>query len=104
MSAYYTSPAERVAAASARATVKRLAKQHNVTVTPNFDGGWHEIVLTAPKGRLLNDLHEVVIANAGPTTDRLWQRAAEDLQHMTPLETCDTVDCEWCNDDEAEAL
>lgn len=99
MGARYTSARERFAAAAARRVAKKLAKQLHVSITERLDGGWHELLLTAPdKHRFKNsELHELVIANAGPTTDQLWQRALTELRYEADVETCPDADCEWCN-------
>jgi len=101
MSAYYTSTTERAIAATARPKVRKLAASLDVTIEERFDGAWHELILTAPAGRLFADegLHEFVIANAGPTTDGLWSRALSRLS-ASPVEPCTDEACEWCHSDD----
>ena len=101
MSAAYTSLKERVEAAEARNSTRARAKRMHVTIEERFSGGWHEILLTAPDGmRFKNsELHELVIANAGPTTDQLWQRAQRELEYEADVELCDVTDCEWCSNE-----
>lgn len=92
---FYTTTELRKSAERARRSVRRLAKQMGVTIEERLDGSWHELLLTAPpkKRFVFSDLHEHVIANAGPTTDMLWERALETLEHED-LIVCPDEDCE----------
>ena len=100
MAAYYTSTTERAIAAAARPQLRKLAAALNVTIEERFAGAWHELILTAPQGRIFaaEGLHEFIIANAGATTDGLWSVALERLAANT-IEPCPDGDaCEWCSD------
>lgn len=97
---FYTSSAHRDSAARARLLTLQRAKTLGVIVEPRLKGGgWHEILLTAPSGKKfhLADLHEQVFANAGPTTDGLWESTARALEGET-LVDCPDSECEWCRD------
>lgn len=107
MAAFYTSITEREIAATARPQVRKLAAALGVTIDERFSGGWHEIVFTAPQGRIFSveGLHEFIVANAGAVTDGLWSAALERLAATTTEECPDGDACEWCSnsgDDAAE--
>jgi hypothetical protein len=97
--AYYTSKAEAAAGGAAQRATMRAAAAKRITVTPDFSGGWHEIRLTVPDGYQFGnlDIHECIAANAGPTTDGLWQRALRDVE-AADVVPCELADCEWCHE------
>ena len=100
--AYYTSDVLRLSGQQARKRCQVLAAEHQISIEARLNGSWHEIILSAPVGMKLtgSNTHEAVIANAGPTTDGLWEAAERDLTHG--LYKCTESDCEWCEDMRAE--
>lgn len=90
MASFYTSQKERSAGAAARSLTRQRARKLKVSIEERFSGGWHELVLTAPTSfRFTDGLHEYVVANAGPTTDGLWQQAQQRLAEAD-VERCTT--------------
>jgi hypothetical protein len=99
--AYYTSAKERSVATAARKIARARAKELGATIAVDESGGWFELILTAPDGHKFYgcDLHEQVIANAGPVSDGLWRRAMEALIDERVI-ACDIESCEWCGDNQ----
>lgn len=81
----------------ARSVSRATARKFGIILETRFSGGWYEIIATAPQGYVFKnlDLHEIVIANAGPQVDGLWERLYPELQNG--VEPCNDPDCEWCN-------
>src|SRR5262249_47001825 len=101
MGSFFTSPEYRASGQDACLLAKRQAKKLGVTIDAWFPRGegHHEIVITAPDGTVFGgtEHHEHRIANAGATTDGLWERVLEDLQFG--IKPCEVDGCEWCHGD-----
>lgn len=96
MSAFYTSDKNRRSAATARRQAQAVAKRLGVTLDVRLDGAWHEVLADAPDGHVFSGprVHQVVVANAGPTTDGLWEAVLDDLR--VGVRPCTKDDCDVC--------